>query len=135
MPNRKLIPIGTRFGTFTVIEERVPVKGSTEYRVVCDCGDTQWIKNTLLTRSYRMKCKDCTFVDRGIPITHIKIGMQFGCWAVIDDAAVIVNIINYEYLCRCLCGYEKLKKMSHLKRARIRNGRCRTCYLELIRRR
>lgn len=135
MPRRKLIPLGARFGQFVVLEARIPDKGSSVYLCRCDCGTEVSIVNSLLTHSYKIKCKDCAFLDRGMPITHLKVGMQFGCWTVIDTSVVIMDKINYAYLCQCKCGYEKLKKMSHLKRAEIRNGRCRTCYLELIRRR
>lgn len=64
---RKLIPIGTRFGKLTVIE-RAPDIGkarNTAYRCKCDCGKAFVAKATFLRRDRYQACPECVLPPEG----------------------------------------------------------------------
>jgi hypothetical protein len=124
------IPIGTRFGRYTVISDETNSSRNTQYLVRCDCGKELVKKAKYLRFGSYVQCKDCSFLEDGIPITHVKMGMRFGTWLVMSEET-IMRIKNPLYLCRCDCGLEKYTRVSTLKK----RGTCRECWLNSVRRR
>lgn len=53
----------------------------------------------------------------------IFVGQQYGYWTVLEDAGRVGA--NHCYLCRCVCGKEKLVAQSGLKSGRLKSCGCR----------
>jgi len=54
--------------------------------------------------------------------SSISVGQQYGYWTVLEDAGLVGR--NHCYLCRCVCGKEKLVAGTSLKRGSSKSCGC-----------
>ena len=118
------IPIGSRFGKWTVTGPPEPtgIYGVYAWPCRCECGRQKSIHGATLRNGASSKCKSCAAKKRK-PYRDIS-GERFGRWVVVRRLEPSERKNYYDaWLCRCDCGTER-----GLSSSDFRNSQgCRKC--------
>jgi len=116
------IPVGTRFGRWTVLSEGDPDVCSGRMHVVqCDCGNKSLVSAQALKRGGSTQCWSCGHP----PSPDVQPGNRFGRWTVICYVQIKSRRGGAHYKCRCDCGAIKNVPGRDLRRGATKQ--CRSC--------
>lgn len=122
------LPIGTKVGRWTVVDESVYVQRKRKLRKVpcrCECGTEKLIGyHTLRDRGTR-GCKLCTRATEN----SLRVGDVVGEWTLLERLSQRKN--NTYFRCRCSCGNEGDINASSLRQGKSK--KCRDCHKTAMR--
>lgn len=103
---------GMRFGMLTVIR-RVSnsIKGRSMWECLCDCGNTKNVKGTYLKNGETKSCgcARCKPLSEGDVFGRLTVAKRVG---------------STRYLCKCVCGKEKIITAGNLRSGDIKSCGC-----------
>ena len=110
-----------RCGNFTDKNGRII---ASKFKCICDCGDINYYKGSLLSRGISHQCKHCSNKNKIKGV--FKIGDIINDLIVISDDFIIREwndgTKRRYYLCKCKCGNE-----SYYSTTRLNNKRSKEC--------
>jgi AP2 domain len=125
-----VVPPGTVFGRWTVIEEtrRMPARGRRAMLCQCECGTEKVLRFSALRAGGTRSC-GCA-QRRGVRI-DVPPGTVFGRLTVIEEAAARTGARGARgargyraMLCRCECGKERVVLLSNLRKGGVKSCGC-----------
>lgn len=121
MPTLIELKAGQRFNHWTVL--RRANRGecvNSSYYCRCDCGHEQNVPSQNLRDGRSKRCLKCCIAQRiGSGQSQqgkAKVGDKHGKWTIIGPEFVKVSDKNYEILCRCDCGFERMLRVANARR-------------------
>ncbi len=111
MRKKTYIPIGTKFGEWTVIGDAESNKfNNAQYMCLCSCGFTKPVATCYLKRGSSLRCRPCSIKHRTQKnrerYDKIKIGKTANNWTILE----FMGTKNYRpiYKVKHVCGEEKI---------------------------
>lgn len=98
-PRKKPIKTGTRFGSWTVLQEAGTWNRATWFECVCDCGNEQTITGSGLRLGQSTKCESCARAARVVHghTTGGKVTPEYRAWLAMQYRCYSDNP-NVDYL-------------------------------------
>jgi len=119
-----IIPIGRKFGDWTVTGDAGSVSNHKSWNCVCKCGFASVIRGTVLRSGQSLSCIDCANKEKAsLPDSkhvEIPIGAKFGNWTVIGNAKRIKAQRCWK--CVCTCGFK-----AYVRGSALRYGKTASC--------
>lgn len=121
MSKRKVELSGQKFGTLTVIRRDETENKRSRWICKCECGVVKSISLDALKKQKSCGCKTKEIISQ----FHSKriIDKRFGDLTVLEKVSKIGE--QGQYLCRCICGKEKVIRRSHLTSGATQDCGCR----------
>ena len=119
MPKRSSISVGQQYGYWTVLEDAGWIGSNHCYLCRCECGKEKTVAGTSLKSGSSKSC-GCHKSKIG-PDGRNLMGQTFGYWQVISQAGRSKHGAK-QYLCRCICGTERV-----VVEASLLNGHSKSC--------
>ncbi len=117
---------GQRYGSWTVLRRsahRQPGRAAF-WDCVCDCGTEATVVGGNLASGISTNC-GCS---RGTTTIALEAGAQFGDWTVLERGARGKCGDQAMWLCRCVCGKERLVRSGALRRRQSLSCGCTRTY-------
>jgi hypothetical protein len=107
METKSKFIIGQRYGNLILIKNIGIYRKYFNFLCKCDCGNELQITSNALSKNKYLMCKVCLKIK--LNKYNFNVNDKFGKWTIIDK---VKN--KNRYLCKCLCGHEKIVDSSHL---------------------
>lgn len=112
--------VGNKFGKWTVISRTKKESRSGFYFLCCcECGNEKILPKDHLINGKSTQCLDCLDASR----KRYEIEAQVNDWTVLEEKKN--HWAEISYLCRCVCGNEKIIRKRDLERDKSK--KCRPC--------